>query len=426
MKKILFSVGLVAGAAGLTSAFAQGMESASPKIWNASATLRGFYDDNYTVGSGNDRKGSGGLELSPKVSANLDLKQTDIGVSYIFGMYYYADRSGDKFDYSHQANLWLDHAFDETLKLNISDTFVASQDPELNDGGAVYRVNGNNIMNRGNVKLTKDWTRKFSTATYYNNTFVNYSDGPSNPDDGSNPSQAGLLNRMEQKVGNDFQWQFQPQTMGFIGYAYSWVRYLGDEYITTKDVTPGNPVKYSSGSRNIRSHYGYVGVEHVFSPNLSMVAKAGASLVDAYNDPQGSSESVAPYADISATYTYVPGSYVQAGFHQDVNSTSVASPGNNAGPTLYQETSVFYMDITHRFDAKWTGSVVSQYAFSRFEQGQYSGDPENTVNVGVNLAYQINRIFSAEAGYNFDELFSNVQSRGNTRNRVYLGLTASY
>ena len=47
MKKIFVSIGLAASAAGLSSVFAQGMESATPKLWNVSGTLRGFYDDNY-------------------------------------------------------------------------------------------------------------------------------------------------------------------------------------------------------------------------------------------------------------------------------------------------------------------------------------------------------------------------------------------
>jgi hypothetical protein len=148
--------------------------------------------------------------------------------------------------------------------------------------------------------------------------------------------------------------------------------------------------------------------------------------VDSYNDPASPESNWAPYADISLTYTYLPGSYVQGGFHQDINTTSVAAPGSDYRLTQYQETSVAYFDVTHQFNRKLTGNLIAQYIYSAYEYGAYNGDGENTVSVGVNLSYQFNRYLSADVGYNFDELFSDVDNRGNTRNRVYFGVTATY
>jgi hypothetical protein len=47
-------------------------------------------------------------------------------------------------------------------------------------------------------------------------------------------------------------------------------------------------------------------------------------------------------------------------------------------------------------------------------------------NLGLNLAYTISTHFSADIGYNFDYLQSGVAGRDYTRNRVYLGITATY
>jgi len=430
MNKIFVSIGLAAaGAAGLTSAMAQSMEAgATPKMWNVSANLRGFYDDNYSVA--HDKKGSFGIELAPSASANIDLKQTDIGIRYTFGMYWYEQRANNgmaAMDYTHQADLWLDHAFSGRVKLNLTDTLVVAQDPKLVDGGAVTRVQGNNLANHAAATLTTDWTRQFSTATHYGNDLYIYSDSGStnNVPIGSNPSTAALLNRIEQNVGTDFQWHFQPETMAFIGYAYSWVRYT----VSNEEISPAynlGPIRYYSDARNYNSHYGYVGLQHEFSPNLSGTGKVGASYTDLYNDPISDTKTWAPYADISMVYTYVPGSYVQAGYRQDINSTDIVAPNSQGQLTQYQESSVFYFDINHRFTPKITGSVVSQYMYSSYREGAYSGDGDNTVSVGVNLTYQINRHFSCEAGYNYDELFSNIPGRDNTRNRVYIGLGAHY
>ena len=425
-------MGLVAaGAAGLPVLHAQDMAGASPKAWNIAASLRGFYDDNYAVA--HDKKGSFGLEVSPSVSANVDLKQTDIGVRYTFGAYYYQQRQDaglDAFDYTHTAELWLDHSFTERWKLNVSDSLAIAQDPALlQGGGSPIRVNGDNIANRAKVSLDTQWTRQFSTKAFYGNSAYIYSDkGTNNP---VSPSQAAILNRMEQNVGIDFQWTLQPETMVFIGYNYSWVRFDENQNISPSIIlfNPPNPprlIQYLSNSRDNNSHYGYLGVSHTFSPNLSAQVKGGASYTDSFNDPVSPSTSWSPYADISLTYTYTPGSYVQAGFTQDINSTDVVQPGANGHLTQYQQSSLIYFDINHRFSPRLSAALVSQYQYSSYQEGAYSGTGDSDVNVGISLNYQINRHLAAEAGYNFDELLSDIAGRGNDRSRVYLGLTANY
>ena len=50
--------------------------------------------------------------------------------------------------------------------------------------------------------------------------------------------------------------------------------------------------------------------------------------------------------------------------------------------------------------------------------------------IGANLSYQINENFSTELGYNYDRLDSDLNfggfARSFTRNRVYIGVHASY
>ncbi len=433
MKKIFVSVGLAAvGAAGLPTAFAQGMEAgATPKIWNVAANLRGFYDDNYAVA--NNKTGSFGFEFTPSISANVALKQTDIGVKYTFGMFYYlqrADNGMDPMDYSHQGDFWLDHTFNERFKINLSDSLAIGQDPKLVQGGAVVRVQGNNVANHATATLNSQWTRQFSTATHYGNNLFIYSNGGTNSP--SNPSDAAQLNRMEQSVGTDFQWHFQPETMGFVGYNFTWVRYNGNAQIASPFILINPPkaprtIHYYSDARDNNAHYGYVGVQHEFSPNLSSSLKAGVSETDMYNDPVSPSTSLAPYVDFSATYTYIPGCYVQVGVTQDQNATDVVTPGANGHLTQYQQTSVFYMDVNHRFTPKLSASLNTQYQYSTYKDGAYSNDTgDSSISTGINLNYQINRNLSAQAGYTFDELFSSINGRGNSRNTVYLGLGANY
>lgn len=442
MKKLFISAGLVAvGAAGVQSALAD----ATPQIWTASATLRGFYDDNYA--SSNTKKGSFGIEVSPSVSANINLQQTDFGARYIYGLYWYNARQiqhQNPFDQTHQLDLWMDHAFDERWKMNVSDSFAAGQDPQLLNPGAgavsatPYRVEGNNIANHFNVKLDTQWTRQFSTELTYENDFYDYENnngGKTPAYQAANPSNAGLLNRVEQDAGLALQWQFQPETTGFIGYTFSWFDYTANEDIGVSSPGvpavppfPGVPPSYfNSKDRDLYQHQLYVGVQHQFTANLGGSVRVGANYVDSYNDDSAGSAqtSWSPYANLALTYTYLPGSYAQVGFTHNINATDVNDiSGGNL--TQYQESSVVYGSINHHFTDKLLASVIGQVIYSDFQGGGSSLNADVDYSAGISLTYQFNRYFSADAGYNYDQLQSDIPGRAYSRNYCYLGVTATY
>src|ERR1700744_1086685 len=182
MKKLFVSAGLIAaGAASIQTASAQGLDVVSPKAWSVSGTLRGFYDDNYSTAP--SKKGSAGFEVSPSVSYNLPLQQTDMGIRSTYGLYYYQERQDldqTPFDQSHQRAFWLDHAINERWHINFTDTFAVGQEPGLlqpNQAagqGTPLRVSGNNIANHALIKLDTQWTRLFGTSLHYNNDFYDY------------------------------------------------------------------------------------------------------------------------------------------------------------------------------------------------------------------------------------------------------------
>ena len=468
MKKFFVSAGLLAaGAAGLQTALASGPDLVSPKAWNVSASLRGFYDDNYDISG--TKRGSFGAEFSPTISLNVPMQQTDFGLRYTYGLYYYQDRDAlsiNPFDQSHQLSIWLDHAFNTRWKVNVSDTFAVGQEPELigpKTGGnpVQYRVNGDNLANHATIKLDTEWTRQFSTSLAYGNSFYDYSNSGATPAGttplpqfppqfpiflGSNPSHsgfqapvapslAGTLNRIEQNISLDLQWHFEPDTVGFVGYNFSWVNYTGGEEIgvfnyydkTYPALTSPHSVTYYSDSRDSLSHYAYIGVSHKFTANLSGTLKGGASYSDSYNDPLQTTTSVSPYADLSVSYTYIPGSYVQLGFTHDINSTVVASVNAvNGSMTQYAESSVIYSSINHRFNPKLLGSIIGQCQYSTYQGGANASAGDTDYNFGVNLSYQFNTHFSVDLGYNFDYLQSTSTNPTYSRSRVYFGFGASY
>jgi hypothetical protein len=439
MKRLFVSAGLAAlSAATLESVMAD--DNTGPKYWSVGATLRGFYDDNYDTTSANQR-GSFGFEVLPTISAHVPLQQTDIGIRYAYGLYYYEDRQEkgeDSVDQTHQVDVWLDHAFNERWKTKVTDTFAVGQEPELLTPNPVtgqatpYRINGDNISNHGNVILDTDWTRLLSTSLSYENGLYDYQNdgGIFNPNTGtimngvnSGASYAGLLDRIEESIALDLKWHILPETTAFIGYQFSLANYTGGEPIA---IDPVNGRIYTSSDRDNFTHYGYVGVEQQFTPNLTGMVKVGGSYNDVYGDPIYPTTDWYPYADLSLSYTYLPGSYLQLGFTHDISATDQVNPNNQGKITQNAENSVVYLDVNHRITQKLMASVIGRVQYTTYDGGSADGSSTTDYGIGVNLSYQINTHLSVDTGYNYDDVVSDLAGYGYNRNRVYIGVTANY
>jgi len=469
MKKFFVSLGVAAaGTASLYAAYAPDSTDNS-KLWSLSASLRGFYDDNYYTAP--HKQGSFGFEASPSFSLNMPLQQTEIGVRYTYGLYYYQTRENmgqNPIDQTHQFDLWLDHAFTPRWEARISDSVVVAQEPALLTPGTVsvpQRVDGNNLANTFTASLHTDWTREFSTALTYQNTFYDYENSgvtdvnplgtpaaysptaapgysfspvpvPGYYSGGSpasvNPSYAGLLNRVEQNISLDLQWHVTEETMAFIGYQFGLVNFTGNELIAYSQPFPYyNPpfgpaaTPVYSNSRDNMSHYGYVGAQHQFLDNLTGSIRAGVQYTTYYNDPNSTS-SLGPYGDASLIYTYASGSYAQIGVTQSRNATDTVSVNSNGQITQDQESTVVYASINHPLTPKLTGSVVGHYQYSVYNEGEFNNQSANFYNLGLDLTYVFNHHFSSDLGYDFDWYTTAVPGQDYTRNRIYFGVTATY
>ena len=459
MKKLFVSMGLVAaGAASLHATYAPDANSLGiSRMWSVSATLRGFYDDNYTTSSGITKRSSLGFEVSPRIDLIMPLQQTEFGLRYIYGLYYYQDREAngqDPIDQTHQLDLWVDHAFNERWQVKVQDSFVVAQEPELLNPSGVFgllqRTAGNNMVNTATITLHTDWTRLFSTELGYQNTFYDFESSGAEIGTGTipgflplplpffpqsvdtvTPSLAGLLNRDEQSAWLNLEWQLRPETMVLVGAKFGLVNYTGNELVADAYVYDpatlfySKTIPYYSNSRDNRSYFGYIGFQHIFLPNLVMSAQGGVQYSESYNDPL-SSPSIAPYAVMSLTYTYSSGNYAQIGFMQSQNATDVIKPDNSGRITQDQETSVVYASINHHLTPKLLATVIGQWQNAVFQEGIYANEADVFYDLGVNLSYSFNPHFSADIGYNFDKLNSGAEGRDFTRNRFYVGVSAAY
>jgi hypothetical protein len=422
MNKIIMTASLAAlGAVSLQAAYDPGLSATErSKPWSVAASLRGFYDDNYTTSPshpsaaypGVAARSSYGMEVSPSASLNLPLDQTLISLSYQYSMRYYEDREKNTADHSHQFNARLNHAFTENYRLDLSDSFVIAQEPEVLDPSTSVpmRMNGNNMRNTAAAKFSADITRLFGVELGYSNSLYDY----------DSEAYAGLLNRMEHLITFDTRWHLLPKTVGILGYQYGMVNY--DDQKTLNATSFGGAAAESSKIRDNRSHYAYVGADQTINSKLKASVRLGGQFTEYQNLKAVNStvedDSTIPYADANVTYAYTTGSYAQLGVKHSRLATDVLA--------LDREATTVYGSVNHQITAKLMGSLMGQVQNSSFNQGLYNDTEDNYFVVGLNLTYTINQYLAAEAGYNFDRLDSDIQDRSFSRNRVYLGLRASY
>ena len=253
-------------------------------------------------------------------------------------------------------------------------------------------------------------TREVGLEFSYANNYYDY-------DQTGTGSLSALLDRMEHLFSINSRWTIQPQTVGILGYQYGQVDYSSNDALFFG--SPGGP---SGKIRDNRSHYGYVGVDQNFNSELNGSVRVGAQYTT-YR--RLSDDSVSPYVDANLTYTYNPGSYLQAGFKHARNQTDFAG-SSVTDLTVDQESSSLYGSLNHKITPKLTGSLLGQYQHSTFRGGIADGKADDYFTVGLNFTYQFNDWISAEAGYNYDKLKSDLGGRGYDRNRVYVGVRATF
>src|SRR5262245_7240011 len=133
MNKIVASLGLVAvGASSVQSVnAADELNAPASKLWNVSASLRAFYDDNInTAPDGANQVESFGFALTPGFDLNWAGEATSARAGYRFSFLWYDKdfaNTTDNTSMTHTFNGALTHSFSERYQLSIVDSFVLGQ-----------------------------------------------------------------------------------------------------------------------------------------------------------------------------------------------------------------------------------------------------------------------------------------------------------
>jgi len=401
MNKKIITLGVAAiGVAGVQAADAG-------KVWEVTASLRGFYDDNYTTSPDELAEESWGIEVSPGINFTLG-EGTDMEFSagYAFGMRYYEDRESDNEDYGHELGISLDKKFSDTSVLLLSNGLVVAQEPEILNGGTPLRIEGDNLRNTFAARYRRILSGSTGVDIGYGNSIFDYEE----------QYHSALLDRSYNEVSLDVFYGMA-ETEYYAGYRYSSTDFEGDVL-----QVPG--LVFNPAARSNHAHAGYVGARHQLDKNILANVRAGVQNIDYYDFdlmpgliPEDESS---PYVDARMEWEYAEGSKLVAGATLARGATDLQAAD--------QEISSVYAQLLHKISGRVHGTLTGRFQDAEISGGgeKLDGKEESLLLLGASLTYAIADNIWAEVSYNYDELDSDVPHRSFERNYLSVGIGTTY
>jgi len=401
MNKRIITLGVAAiGVAGVQAADAG-------KVWEVTASLRGFYDDNYTTSPEVLAEESWGIEVSPGINLTLG-EGTDMEFSagYAFGMRYYEDRESDNEDYGHELGISLDKKFSDTSVLLLSNGLVVAQEPEILNGGTPLRIEGDNLRNTFAAQYRRILSGSTGVEIGYGNSIFDYEE----------EYHSALLDRSYNEVSLDVFYG-AAETEYYAGYRYSSTDFEGDVL-----KVPG--LVFDPGARSNHAHSGYVGARHQLDKNIRADVRAGVQNVDYYDFdlmpgliPE---DETSPYVDARMEWEYAEGSKLVAGATLARGATDLQAAD--------QEITSVYAQLLHKISGRVHGTLTGRFQDAEISGGGegLDGKEESLLLLGASLTYAVADNIWAEVAYNYDELDSDVPYRSFERNYLSVGIGTTY
>ena len=377
------------------------------KVWEVTASLRGFYDDNYTTSPEALAEESWGIEVSPGINLTIG-EGTDLefNAGYAFGMRYYEDRESDNEDYGHELGISLDKKFSDTSVLLLSNGLVVAQEPEILNGGTPLRIEGDNLRNTFAAQYRRILSGSTGVDIGYGNSIFDYEE----------QYHSALLDRSYNEVSLDVFYGMA-ETEYYAGYRYSSTDFEGDVL-----KVPG--LVFDPGARSNHAHSGYVGARHQLDKNIRADVRAGVQTVDYYDFdlmpgliPE---DETSPYVDARMEWEYAEGSKLVAGATLARGATDLQAAD--------QEITSVYAQLLHKISGRVHGTLTGRFQDAEISGGgaKLDGKEESLLLLGASLTYAVADNIWAEVAYNYDELDSDVPYRSFERNYLSVGIGTTY
>ena len=301
------------------------------------------------------------------------------------GANYYFDQAPEQDDilYSGRIGGSLTHAI--TDRLSIDDKFYVSYDydPNFMSGATLYRRNDEYFWGYNSLNVNYMWTDRLSSSTGFNIGTILY--------DASDIS--STEDRVEYGANQLVRYALTEQTGLRAEYRYKYT-------------------DYDSGLDS-SSHYILAGADHQFNENTMGLLMVGAEF---YESGLSDSE-VKPYAELGLTRVMTESLSL---------SWSNRLGYETSGVGIYDSNYTFRtnLDVTYQFSQK-----VSTFAGVSYLYTDYDGEPgatENLIEGRVGMNYALTEVLGLGLSYSFTNLDSDIEGQGYERQRINLGLNATF
>jgi hypothetical protein len=378
------------------------------------ATVSGGYDDNINTVTGGAQASAftnGHLILSydfgnPRLQLTLNA-----GAG---GTYYYESRANQNYDIDLRGGLGITYKATSRLTLGSSIVISYLTEPSFDYAGGLNRRNGNYFYTTDKFFALYEWTRRFSTKTSYTLDALNY----------DNNSIGVFANRVQNTVGNEFQYQVVPTTKLVGEYRFQTINYFHEGEVVIPEMIVFNGMFVIIPAVRLHqdstTQFVLAGLDHSFNPRLSGSVRGGAE----FRSYDSDGDRTGPYFE--GTLNYVVGKRTSVSWTNRYGIEEPDVPNAQSRTTFRTGVQVKY-DLTSRISA----NLASYYEHSDYRGSISSSVPsmpftEDSVDVGLTLRYAITPYLRVEAGYGHTEVNSDMALREYSRNRYHGGLSFTF
>ncbi len=388
-----------------------------------SLSLSEEYDDNLDLDDSNEQSDYVTM-LSPSVNFSLLSQHTQLGLEYTPSFVWYSEETEDN-TVRHSARLTLSLELAERFRLDLSDTYVYSDDPleETEDIQGARDSRNTYKRNSGDISLTYLFGPENTLSVGYRNSSLENED--EDEDDGRSQSpyatlsyQINIKNRieLEYEYSREDFWRenaspadpAEDDSYGHgpaIRYIYSFTQHTTG--ILAYNFTTRN---YEGIEEDYKVHDGSIGFEHAFSPSYSISAGAGYFI---QKNAYSSDETGVTY-DAAMTRQFERGS-INIGGSGGWDETTLQA--DSTGFTRYWSTIV---SADYQIMEPLTAYATGSFRHDKEDDRRY-----DTMGGSCGLSWTFLRWFSLALDYTYAERDDDLTADSYTDNRVSLTLTAS-
>jgi hypothetical protein len=364
------------------------------------------YDDNVTPNAGvNDEEafsanayvGLSVVSITPQTSWDVYAR--------VGALYYFDDVQGQSDDLYPQARVGANvtHRFNERVRVSSRNFLAYELEPDYSYGFATSRQTDPYFYWQTDNSVGYRWSERFGTYTGFILTGLDY--GSDVPDG----------DRFTWTIYNQFRYQLSPQTVLTADLRYS-------------------ETSASGLAEDSTDQYVLVGVEHRFSPNSVLIARAGAQ----FREVDGGDDTTSPYVEL-ATSTRVNEVFTVRAFLRYGLEAYDTVQSVGAGIYDFSEKETLRIGVSAEYAISPMLALFGgvDYIPATFDEGNrvggsplapssVSGYDEDLVNAYIGLSVKFTDYLSGSVTYNYTKSDSDFSNRDYDRNRVTVGVRAEF